>query len=83
MLNVVFNEVCSANSRARGEGEDAPPASEIDECAAQVLTLAPFWGPGLCRGIPAGVRTQQDDPRLIFCRIRPSDPQGSQSSDGR
>lgn len=52
MLNVVFNEVCSANSRARGEGEDAPPASEIDECEATSAHPHPFLGPWSVQGHP-------------------------------
>lgn len=44
MLNVLFNEVCSANSRARGEGEDAAPALEIDEGDATSAPSHPFLG---------------------------------------
>lgn len=44
MLNVLFNEVCSANSRARGEGEDAPPALEIDAGEATSAHSHPFLG---------------------------------------
>lgn len=75
---------CALQTVGRGEKvKMLPPRRRSMSARLQVLTLAPFWGPALCRGIPAGVRTQQDDPRLIFCRIRPSDPQGSQSSDDR
>lgn len=72
MLNVLFSEVCTANRH----GEKV---LEMDEGKATGADSHPFWGSGLCRGIPAEVRAQQDDPRLDFCRIRRSDPQGSQS----
>lgn len=53
MLNVLLNEVCSANSRAQGEGEDAPLASEIDECEATSAHPHPFRGLCSVQGHPS------------------------------
>lgn len=52
MLNVVFNEVCSANSRARGESGDAPPALGIDEGEATSAHSNPFLGLWAVQGHP-------------------------------
>lgn len=49
-----------------------PSHQRLMSVRLQVLTLTPLEGSALCRGILPEVRTQQDDPRLIFCRIRPS-----------
>lgn len=43
-FNVLLNEVCSANTQARGEGGDAPPALGIDEGEATSAHPLPFLG---------------------------------------
>lgn len=47
-----------------------PPPWGLMRARLPVLTLTPFWDSGLCRDIPAEVRTRRDESRLNSCRIR-------------